>query len=73
MAVCSCGAEFIWMTLNGSRIPVNPIPVKGGNLSVCTLDGKTVEVVKPDPNVARYVTHFADCPDAAKHRKRGAA
>jgi hypothetical protein len=60
MARCSsCGAEVIWVTMakTGKQNPVDAVPEKrivlGG-------DGAAV--------VDTYVSHFATCPNAAKHR-----
>lgn len=64
----SCGAEIVWAyTERGRRMP----------LSVASLErrfvitGPALDAVD-DPTVSyveTYVSHFADCPNADKHRK----
>jgi len=54
-------------------MPLNPKPMDGGNIVLSErgqfLDPVAV-YVKPDPNVKRYVSHFATCPESKKWRKR---
>lgn len=73
MAVCrSCGATIRWeRTSNGKVIiPLDPTPVATGNL--CILDnGRVVSSWGVPAEAFRYVTHFATCPNASDHRKRG--
>lgn len=72
----SCGAPVIWAhTETGSRMPVDPERVQGGNVMLIadvTDDGRMTpnqiaKVVKPGDGV--YVSHFATCPDASQHRR----
>lgn len=50
-------------------MPVDFEPVRGGNLM---LDRGVVQVVQPS-NALRYVSHYATCPYAKKHRKADAS
>lgn len=66
MARCgTCKAEILWKTLHGQPHAVDAQPVRGGNLSMASLDGQTLEVVAPDPRIQRYVSHNCDRRDAA--------
>jgi len=76
----SCGRPIRWTeTEKGKRMPVDPEPVRGGNLKLHpiprpTIDGylTTVEisqVITPDKHVDAYISHFATCPAARNHRK----
>jgi hypothetical protein len=79
MAECrSCGAPIIWaLTEQLKRIPMNPDPVVPPGLFV--LDevvgsGKPPTAISlaraTGPSGPRlYESHFATCPDAAKHRR----
>lgn len=74
MSQCrSCDAEILWCkTLKGKSIPVDPDPVKGGNLEL-VLQSATkpprVVIHTSDPNITRHISHFATCPNAKEHRK----
>ena len=60
----SCGADIIWVeTVNGKRMPVDAKPEKRFVLSVA--DGEASIATIKDT----YVSHFATCPNASKHRK----
>lgn len=68
MSTCrSCGAEIRWVTTaRGRRMP----------LSVASSESRFVLTGENDPAgnpyaevVVTYVSHFADCPNAAQHRK----
>ena len=64
----SCGAAIRWVYTSRKRaMPIDPVPVAGGNVEV--FDMGTVSVVTPSPGIVRYVSHFATCPNAATHRK----
>lgn len=73
MSVCrSCGAEIRWVEMEGSgkRMPIDPAPSPRGNVEV--FDNVNARVVAgPDllVGVNYYTSHFATCPQAAKHRK----
>lgn len=70
----SCGKPIVWaqVKVTGSRIPLDPEPVKGGNIRL--LDRPWVEVLS-GKNLDRatdermFVTHYATCPDAESWRK----
>jgi hypothetical protein len=74
MVTCStCGAKIVWVeTERGKSMPLDVGKVLGGNVEVDGgLVGGIARVVKPEPDVLRYVSHFVTCPQAAKHRKGG--
>ncbi len=53
---CDCGAKIIWFkTATGKNMPV---------------DADTVEVGDEELDLSRHVSHFANCPNAAKHRRK---
>ena len=75
----SCGATIRWITLvGGRRMPINAMPSEKGNITCWEVDGETYGRVLPQldlatlpPDVPRYVSHFATCPSAQKHRGKG--
>lgn len=71
MSKCrSCGAPVRWVvTVNGRRMPIDPHPSDDGNM---VLRSGVAYVVKPDeaPDEARWISHFATCPNAKRHRRR---
>ena len=84
MAECrSCDATVLWAIVQkgGKRIPLDPDPVERGNIAIVGEredqygTSPLVAYVQPDalPGMSepRYVTHFATCPHADKHRKKG--
>lgn len=79
MSICkSCGAEIKWIKMtSGKMMPVDITPVRYlrapllGNLTFITEDGyidRGFTSYKPDSE--GYISHFATCPNASKHRKR---
>jgi hypothetical protein len=69
VSLCSsCSARVIWATTAANRKPIclDPELVAGGNIE---LVAGVAQVVKPSPDVRRYRSHFASCPNAAQHRK----
>lgn len=68
MSSCrSCGEPVIWaLTQREKRMPVDVVPVVGGNIELETPLATYVQ--KSDK--LRYVSHFATCVDADQHRKR---
>lgn len=66
----SCNAAIIWAyTAAGKRMPLDAAVSEHGTIM---LDGKGVASVVDLFNKAagdRYVSHFATCPNASKHRK----
>lgn len=57
----SCGAEIIWVTTRGSKMPLNAKPEK----RFIILDEQGAAVARDT-----YTSHFATCPNADQHRKR---
>lgn len=76
MTACrSCLAPLIWgISTKGHRMPLDKDPNPEGNIEidddsfivVLTAEAKAQPATRP-----RYTSHFATCPNAAKHRKRG--
>lgn len=69
MSVCkSCGARIVWAVTEIERrgIPVDEQTNMAGNL-IFVADGNAVRVVPPGQG--KYISHFATCPNAKKHRK----
>ncbi len=75
----SCGAPIRWgVTYSGKRMPIDPEPSELGNVRVFG-DGRCAALGLTDIEAYRlagiplYLSHFATCPHAARHRRRGAA
>lgn len=75
-----CERPIVWaQTSNGKSMPVDAVPTKDGNVLLFdTADpGRLFAMVlaKPElearPEVERFTSHFATCPEAARFRKRG--
>jgi len=74
----SCGAEIVWLvTPKGHMMPVDPAPATDGNVAI---DDGIATVLSDDAIVVArlhgrvlWLSHFATCPDAARHRRRRAA
>lgn len=65
---CRAPIEWAW-TDKGKRIPLDVGEVSGGNLQPFeTFGGKLIVRVVHSLHGSRR-SHFATCPDAAKHRK----
>lgn len=65
----SCGAEIEWIrTTSGKNMPLDILPIAGGNVEIL-LNGRG-QVVEPDDNTIRSVSHFVTCPDRDEHRRR---
>jgi len=64
MAKCkSCGAEVIWATTeDGKKIPLD---AKGEKRFIASEKQKGVVIMR-----TTFITHFATCPNADKHRKK---
>lgn len=79
MSKCkSCGAELIWipmasgkpMPCDAQKVSYNP-DFHHGELTLVTPDGKIAKGnYDPDGEKIGYISHFATCPAASKHRKR---
>ena len=77
----SCKAAIIWIkTATGANMPCDPTPRyyrpdKYGNAMIVTPGGHVVKASLAEEKDARgegYISHFATCPEAGKHRKRAA-
>jgi hypothetical protein len=70
----SCNAPVLWVrTTSGALMPLDAEPVENGNIALIdgvahTRRGDLFEEMLPDG--PRYQSHFASCPNAAKHRKK---
>jgi len=67
----SCGARISWAKTDaGKNIPLDEVPNPRGNLVRTDLKGG-VRVAKEDdpPELVRWISHFATCPNAASHRR----
>ena len=81
MAKCkSCGAEIIWIKMrSGKSAPYNPEPIHyrkfvhniENMLVLVTPEGDvTPGEACEDSDLFGYISHFATCPNANRHRKR---
>ncbi len=74
----SCQAPILWVhsAVTGALMPVDAVPVsEGGNIVIVddkahVLKGDLFEELMP-LETPKYKSHFATCPNAAKHRKKG--
>jgi hypothetical protein len=63
----SCEAPVKWArTERGARMPLDPEPRSDGNLVVEGAYARAVQSGDPGPF---FVSHFATCPNANKHRR----
>lgn len=81
----TCGAPIVWIkTFAGKKMPVNEDPVlvlmSHGTEKFIRTDGVMITGCRvgdgyddyPDDNVVEaYESHFATCPQANEHRRRG--
>lgn len=71
----SCGARIRWViTSKGHRMPLDPNPHPQGNVvpqgqSITVLEPLAVVLPEPPTDRPAWRSHFATCPNAAKHRK----
>jgi hypothetical protein len=73
----SCKAPVYWaVTTAGNRMPVDVDQVPGGNIELepmlfgTELRSQTVaHIVKPEPEVLRYRSHFVSCPDRREWKR----
>ena len=80
MNVCkSCGAPIRWIkTVSGKSMPVDAQEVffkAGGKELFVTSSGAVIHGTRDEENPGTntrigYISHFATCPNANKHRKR---
>jgi hypothetical protein len=70
MSVCkSCGAPLLWAkTAAGQRMPLDAVPSPDGGWVYA--GPEKIRAAVEDDTVARYVPHWATCPDAASHRRK---
>lgn len=80
-ACSSCNALIVWaLTVKGNAIPISAKAVADGNIELepnadprepptAHVLGKSDRRVGHPPPSIRYVSHFADCPNADQHRK----
>lgn len=75
VACHSCGAPAVWCNTGKGRMLVDPSPVEDGNIEIVRWHGNTPVIAVHGPSyewpegVDRFVSHFATCPNADKHRK----
>lgn len=77
MSTCkSCGASIVWaLSTGGKRIPIDVEPSRDGNVRLTFDDGASTEriarVVQKGSLPDLHTSHFATCPQAAQHRRKG--
>jgi hypothetical protein len=76
VATCrSCPARIVWcVTEAGKRMPVDAEPVPNGNVELRDQGHQVLAVVHGQPPLGvdrLHLSHFATCPRAADHRRRG--
>ena len=76
MSKCkSCGAEILWIKMkSGKAMPVDPEPYRFCKVgedpdTFVTKEGETVKGI-PGVIMTGYISHFATCPNADRHRRR---
>jgi hypothetical protein len=69
MSVCwSCGAPILWArTEHDESIPLDPAPKAGGSIRLDA--GVAIVVPQAEREGELYLSHFATCPDADRHRR----
>jgi hypothetical protein len=73
----TCYRLIIWaVTTRGKDMPVNPDPVPGGNIALDERPGvaplaRVLTVTQQFGRTNLRTSHFVDCPQAPKWRKRG--
>lgn len=69
----SCNAQIVWaVTVNGHPMPIDAQKDLTGNINLERRDGKLCAVVGAVGS-GPYISHFATCKNAAKHRKKKAS
>ena len=69
----SCKAPVYWaVTTAGNRMPVDVDQVPGGNVELVDRSAADplARIVKPEPAVERYRSHFVSCPDRREWKRR---
>jgi len=76
---CSCHARIVWArTATGERMPVDERATGNGNVLLMVQGGHLAAGVLTHAEAARrraggmalYISHFATCPNAGRHRRR---
>ncbi len=68
----SCGAKIVWCkTINGKMIPVNLDSLTESDKALLLDRWRKGDDTPLDFNVHAHITHFATCPQAAEHRRKG--
>lgn len=77
----SCNKEIVWIKMaSGKSMPCDAAPISYSEnqhpsaecLTLVTPEGKIVKAVfDPSGDKIGYTSHFATCPNANQHRKRG--
>ena len=79
----SCGAAIEWITMpSGKKMPLDLseipfVPAEGGRYLAITPEGEIIrgwtcsESYEDERWVYARISHFATCPNAQAHRKRG--
>ena len=80
-SICrSCGKKIMWIQMkSGKAMPCDPEPISyrtdvpgHGALILVTEDGRVANGnFDPASDTVGYRSHFATCPNANAHRKRG--
>jgi hypothetical protein len=70
----SCGAAILWVkTVAGKAMPLDAVPAEDGNIALMPAGAMVLPKETADLGqkigARRYKSHFATCPNAAKHRK----
>lgn len=72
----TCGRPIVWaVTRNGKDMPVNPEPVKDGNIKLTARPGMApladvLPVAKRFGRKDLVTSHFTNCPGADRWRRR---
>lgn len=75
----SCGRPILWAisAVTGTRMPIDPDPVIGGNIRLddahppkARIVGAAIDLFDPTDDGTRHVSHFATCPCADQHRTK---
>ena len=70
MSSCkSCHRQILWVVMagTGKKMPLDPEVSAAGNIVV---DDDGTARVDTGPGRAKHLSHFATCPNAARHRVR---
>lgn len=65
----SCRRQVLWVVMGRTRkrMPLDPTPASIGTIVISAHDG--MAYVDRNPGRAKFVSHFATCPNAQKHRR----